>query len=113
MRQRGGARDDQAARGARGGARPLGAERRDLHPPPLRGGALQHRVLPRPCEPDDHPRRLLQDVCYDGVAHRLRRHAGRACAPLLEAEHQQRLVHGFGHPDGGGRGAAGSAGAHL
>ena len=47
----------------------------------------------------------------DGLAHRVRRHAGGARSPLLEAEHQQRLVHGVRHPDGGGRGAPGSAGS--
>ena len=48
-----------------------------------------------------------------GLADRLRRYAGAVGAPLLEAEHEQRLVHGVCHPDGGCRGAAGSAGAHL
>ena len=52
---------------------------------------------------DDHPRRLLEDLCDDGMANGLRRDAGRSGDAYRAPDDQLELVHRDLHADRGDR----------
>ena len=72
-------RDDAARRGRyRGAPRPDRRQRRDLRPPRLRRPPPRaHRHAARHARAHDHDRWLLQGICHDRLARRLRLRAAR------------------------------------
>ena len=57
--------------------------------------------FPRDARADHNPGRLLQELCDDGLAHRLRCDASGARGAYISAVHQQRIVHGQLYAEGG------------
>jgi hypothetical protein len=75
-------------------ARRDGVERRDLFADLLRRERRSvDREFPRDAGEDHHPRRLLEDLCHDRLAHGLRRDAGVAGGRGEQADGEFELLH--------------------